>query len=162
MVAERRVLEHTSERDVPPGSRKRKGLAAAVALAVSVSIFSVVTSIVPASASTVFADGFESGDLSGWTANVGLIAQQQDVFAGAWAARAQGDASPAYAYEQLPSPSLSLTAETWFNVLGRSTRVGLLRLETATGSNLVTLSLNMAGALAAIQFIPAMIVLVGA
>ena len=132
---------------VVPGRRKRNGLASA-ALAVSLSIFTAVTTVAPAAASTVFADGFESGDLSGWTANVGLIAQQRDVFAGAWAARAQGDASPAYAYEQLPSPSPSLTAETWFNVIGRSTRVGLLRLETATGSNLVTLSLNMAGELA--------------
>jgi hypothetical protein len=129
------------------GRRKRNGLATA-GLAVSLSIFTAVTTVAPAAASTVFADGFESGDLSGWTANVGLMAQQDDVFAGAWAARAQGDASPAYAYEQLPSPSPSLTAETWFNVIGRSTRVGLLRLETATGSNLVTLSLNMAGELA--------------
>src|SRR6266550_3609523 len=133
-----------SEGAVRPGRRKRKGLATA-GLAVSLSIFTAVTTVAPAAASAAFADGFESGDLSGWTANVGLIAQQHDVFAGAWAARAQGDASPAYAYEQLPSPSLSLTAETWFNVIGRSTRVGLLRLETATGSNLVTLSLNMAG-----------------
>jgi hypothetical protein len=138
---------HMSERDVLPGSRKRRGLTAA-ALAASLSILIAVTTVAPAAASTVFADGFESGDLSGWTANVGLIAEQHDVFAGAWAARAQGDASPAFAYEQLPSPSLSLTAETWFNVIGRSTRVGLLRLETATGSNLVTLSLNMAGELA--------------
>jgi phosphatidylinositol-3-phosphatase len=129
------------------GRRKRKGLATA-GLAVSLSIFTAVTTVAPAAASAVFADGFESGDLSGWTANVGLIAQQHDVFAGAWAARAQGDANPAYAYEKLPSPSPSLTAETWFNVIGRSTRVGLLRLETAAGSNLVTLSLNMAGELA--------------
>jgi phosphatidylinositol-3-phosphatase len=129
------------------GRRKRKGLATA-GLAVSLSIFTAVTTVAPAAASAVFADGFESGDLSGWTANVGLIAQQHDVFAGAWAARAQGDANPAYAYEKLPSPSPYLTAETWFNVIGRSTRVGLLRLETAAGSNLVTLSLNMAGELA--------------
>jgi acid phosphatase len=124
----------------------RRGVAA-IALGALLSIVVLVVTVAPAAALTIFADGFESGDLSGWTANVGLVAQQQDVLAGAWAARAQGNASPAYAYEQLPSASPSLTAETWFDVVSHSTRVRLLRLETASGSNLVTLSMNMAGEL---------------
>ena len=128
------------------GGRRRKGFVV-IALGALLSIGVVVVTLAPAAASTVFADGFESGDLSAWTANIGLVAQQQDVFAGSWAARAQGNASPAYAYEELPIATPSLTAETWFDVVSRSTRVGLVRLETASGSNLVTLSVNMAGEL---------------
>jgi acid phosphatase len=45
---------------VLPGRKKRKGFAIA-ALAASLSIFTAVTTIAPAAASTAFADGFESG-----------------------------------------------------------------------------------------------------
>ena len=140
-----RGLAHAFERGELAG-RGRRGLAT-IALGALVSAVVVLVTVGPARASTAFADGFESGSLSAWTANVGLVAQQQDVFDGAWAARAQGDAGPAFAYEQLPSETRSLTAETWFDVVSHSTRVGLLRLETASGTNLVTISVNLAGEL---------------
>jgi len=49
-------------------------------------------------AGLVFSDGFESGNLSQWTASSGMTVQQPVVYAGSWAARATSTGSPAYAY----------------------------------------------------------------
>jgi hypothetical protein len=140
---DRRILPSAIERAVLAGHRWRR--LATIAFGALLAILTVVVTDVPATASTVFADGFESGDLSNWTANFGLVAQQQDVFAGMWAARAQGSASGAYASEQLPSATPELTAGTRFDVVSNSTPVVLLRLQTASGSNLMTLSLTKTG-----------------
>src|SRR5215212_10983145 len=100
----------------------------------------------PSRASTTFSDGFENGDLATWTSNVGLVAQQEVVFSGAWAARATGPGK-SYAYEQLASPSADATYAVMFDVLSRSTPVDLLRVQTASGTNLVTILINKAGKL---------------
>ena len=105
-------------------------------------------SATPSLALTAFSDGFESGDLTSWTANVGLVPQQEAVFSGAWAARATGPGRKAYAYTQLSSPSAEVTYGTRFDLLSRSTSVVLLRLQTATGTNLLTVLINNAGKLA--------------
>jgi len=51
----------------------------------------------------LFVDGFESGDLSGWTAVSGLAVQQQQVYAGAWAARGTTSGPGVYATKTLPA-----------------------------------------------------------
>src|SRR5207247_1689386 len=132
----RRILPSAIDRAVLAGHRWRR--LATIALGALLAILTVVVTDAPATASTIFTDGFESGDLSNCTANFGLVAQQQDVFAGMWAARAQASASRAYAYEQLPSATPELTAGTRFDVVSNSTPVVLLRLQTASGSNLMT------------------------
>jgi phosphatidylinositol-3-phosphatase len=140
---DRRIVPVAIERAVLVGHGWR--LIAAIALGALLIVVTVVVAVTPARASTIFADGFESGDLSNWTANFGLVAQQQDVFAGTWAARAQGSGTRAYAYDQLPSAIPEVTAGTRFDVLSNSTPVVLLRLQTASGSNLMTLSLTKTG-----------------
>ena len=55
-------------------------------------------------AGLVFSDGFESGNLSQWTASSGMTVQQQVTYAGSWAARATSTGSPAYAYKNLTTP----------------------------------------------------------
>jgi hypothetical protein len=52
----------------------------------------------------VFNDGFESGNLSQWTASSGMTVQQQVTYAGSWAARGTAAGTPAYAYKNLSSP----------------------------------------------------------
>src|SRR5436853_5306783 len=105
-------------------------------------------SAVPSSASTAFSDGFETGDLSAWTSNIGVTAVQQPVYAGAWAAQATGSGGAAYAYRQLASPSAEITYGLRLDVLSRSTPVTLLGLQTASGTKLITVLLNRAGKLA--------------
>jgi hypothetical protein len=42
----------------------------------------------PASPTVLFADGFESGSMTGWTTAVGVVAGRDTAYSGAWAARA--------------------------------------------------------------------------
>jgi fibronectin type 3 domain-containing protein len=77
----------------------------------------------------LFHDGFESGDLSNWTANSGLFAQQSQVFAGSWAAEATatgGTVGPS-AVKDLDQTKPSLYYVTRFNVLSQTTNANLMR-----------------------------------
>jgi hypothetical protein len=59
----------------------------------------------PPAPAGVFADGFESGDLSRWTRAYGsLTAQSEQVFTGAYAARATPEGARAWAWRELPEP----------------------------------------------------------
>ena len=76
----------------------------------------VVATAAPA---PLFSDGFESGDLSAWSATAGLSVGP-DARSGSWGASgplAQG--APAYAYEQLSSPEPDLYLRAWFRILAR-------------------------------------------
>ena len=96
----------------------------------------------PASATTptvsvLFHDGFESGDLSNWTANNGLVAQQSQVFVGAYAAEAISNGSAgASAYTQLPQGETNLYYVARFKAVSQSQNVNLLRFRNSTvGAN---------------------------
>ena len=85
------------------------------------------TATTPAVA-VLFHDGFESGDLSNWTSNSGLVAQQSQVFAGSWAAEATATGGAgASAYKQLAQAQTSLYYVGRFNILSHSTNVNLMR-----------------------------------
>ncbi len=95
---------------------------------------------------TLFADGFESGDLSKWTTVNGLGVQQGQVFAGLWGAEASGNGTSRYAWKDLPSPRNELYFQLHFKVLSQGANsVYLARLRTATGTPLVTLFVSSAG-----------------
>jgi chitodextrinase len=97
----------------------------------------------------LFADGFESGDLSLWTSDSGLVAQQQLVYAGAWAARATATGSTgASAYLALPRAQPELYGRVRFQLVSHGANpVSLLRLRTSTGAAIGTVSISSTGRL---------------
>jgi acid phosphatase type 7 len=88
----------------------------------------------------VFSDGFESGNLSQWTASSGLTVQQQIVYAGSFAARATSTGSPAYAYKSLSNPLSELYYDGKFQVVSQgATNVSLARFKTASGGSIFSI-----------------------
>jgi hypothetical protein len=88
----------------------------------------------------VFSDGFESGDLSQWTARSGMTVQQQIVYAGSYAARATSTGLPAYAYKNLSAPLSELYYDGRFQVVSQGpTNVSLVRFRTAANASLVSI-----------------------
>jgi hypothetical protein len=95
-----------------------------------------VTATTP-TAGVLFQDGFESGDLSNWTQSAGLAAQQAEVFAGSYAARAvTAGTGGASAYKQLGTPERNLYAVFRFKVLSQaaSTNINMLRFRNNLGT----------------------------
>ena len=97
----------------------------------------------------LFGDDFESGDLSHWTTNFGLSADNSQVHSGTWAARAASSGgSTGYAVAQLSSGQASLYYKVWFKILGQGSNViDLLKLRTSTGTALLTLFASPTGVL---------------
>jgi calcineurin-like phosphoesterase family protein len=104
--------------------------------------------IAPARAVPLFADGFESGDLSRWTFSTGMTAQQQEVLAGQYAARATSTGIATYAYRSLAAAQTNLFAVVHFKVMSRAGAVTLLRLQRGSGTNVVQVYLTDSGMLA--------------
>jgi hypothetical protein len=96
----------------------------------------------------LFADGFEDGALAAWTSVSGLIAQQQFVRTGAWAARATAAGGPAYAVATLPSAQNELYYRIFFAVLSKGNHsVNLLRFLTGTGHGILRAFVSSSGKL---------------
>jgi Fibronectin type III domain/Calcineurin-like phosphoesterase len=88
----------------------------------------------------VLSDGFESGNLSQWTASSGMTVQQQITYAGSFAARATSSGLPAYAYKNLSTPLSELYYDGRFQVVSQGpTNVSLARFKTATGSSIFSI-----------------------
>lgn len=104
--------------------------------------------VASAQAAPLFADGFESGDLSKWTSSTGMTVQQQDVFAGQFAARGTSTGSATYADRQLPTPQANLYALLHFKVISRNGAITLLRFQRGSGTNVVQFYITSSGALA--------------
>jgi glucose/arabinose dehydrogenase len=86
-------------------------------------------------AARLFKDGFESGGTSRWTFATGLTVQQQDVYAGRFAARATSNGSPTFAYTQLPTPQAEVFDRLRFKVNSQGPdNVTLGKIRTAAGS----------------------------
>ncbi len=89
----------------------------------------------PAAATPLFADGFETGDVSGWTTTSGLIVQGSSVHSGAFAAEGNPAARPAFAKKTLGSTFSDAYARVAFELNSQTTAVTLLRLrDTPTGN----------------------------
>jgi chitodextrinase len=105
----------------------------------------------PGTAPLVFTDGFETGNFSKWSANTGLVAQQQEVLVGAWAARGTSTGSPTWAYAQLGTTYTELFYRIRFKVLSQgaasNNTVNLLKLRTGTGGAILGLYRNPQGRL---------------
>jgi hypothetical protein len=92
----------------------------------------------PPAPAGVFADGFESGDLSRWTNVYGsLTAQSEQVLTGAYAARATPDGSRAWAWRGLPEPHEELYYRLRFRIDARGTgQTYLAKLRRGDGTPL--------------------------
>jgi parallel beta-helix repeat protein len=106
------------------------------------------TATTPASGGApLFSDGFETGTFANWTSNTGLVAQQQEVFAGSWAARGSTTSAAMWAYKTLASTHSELFYRIRFKVIsqGASSTVNTLKLRTATGTALLGVFRNSSG-----------------
>jgi chitodextrinase len=83
-----------------------------------------------------FSDGFETGNLSFWTSNSGLLIQQQDIFAGLYAARQSSSGSGAsYASKTLSTAQSDLYYSLRFKIISKgSTSAYLQRFRTSTNT----------------------------
>ena len=99
----------------------------------------------------LFSDGFESGDLSQWSAPVGLSVQTGTVYAGTYAARATSvGTAAAWAYRSLAATQTNLYYRLRFNVVSplpptATTYLGKFR--TSTGTSLLGLYVSTTGKL---------------
>ena len=97
--------------------------------------------------SILFSDGFESGNLSQWTTNQGLIVQNQQVASGNYAAQGTSAAGAAtYARKSLSAPQTDLYYRMRFKVISQAANtVNLLKFRTAANASMLSLSVNNLG-----------------
>ncbi len=93
----------------------------------------------------VFADGFESGNLSAWTSTRLMSAQTQFSHSGTWAGRTTVVSDRGYASKSLATTSSDVTFTTRVNVLSHSGTAMLIRLRSATGAGIASLRINSTG-----------------
>jgi hypothetical protein len=106
----------------------------------------LATATVPAA--RLFSDGFEGGNMSAWTFSTGLNVQQQEVFAGGYAARATSSGTATWAYEQLSTSQSELYYRTRFKIISQgANNVYLLKFRTATGTSLLGAYVSSTGKL---------------
>jgi len=103
----------------------------------------------PPGESGLFSDDFEGGSLSRWTAVTGpLVAQQQQVFSGSWAARATSTGAATWAYKRLDASQASLYYRIRFKVVSQASNVNLLKFRTDSGVSLLGVYVASNGRLA--------------
>jgi acid phosphatase type 7 len=125
--------------------RSRPGVAVGIFGLVVLVIAALVLGAGPATADPVFGDDFETGDLSRWTTVTGLTVQQQEVFAGSWAARgtSSGTGTNASAQRTLSATQSDVTVRLRVKPLTISgSSVNFVKLRTATGTAIAELFLN--------------------
>lgn len=101
----------------------------------------------PGATPPVFSNGFESGNLSGWTSSAGLAVQGALVHSGSFAARATTTNGNTYAKKTLPSTYGDGYSGVYFNLQSTSSQVNLLRHRTAADGSLAYVFVSPTGAL---------------
>jgi len=97
---------------------------------------------------TLFSDGFESGNLSAWTGSTGFVAQQQVVNSGSWAGRATSTGSSSYAYTSLATPAADMSYDGQIEVVSQGTSsTSLVRFRTSSGAAILSILRRSDGAL---------------
>lgn len=109
---------------------------------------SATTTVTTPTDSTLFFDGFETGDMSQWTTTTGMTVQTQTVDDGSYAAEATATGASAYAYKQLSQTWPYLYYSTQFNILSKTSgSVYLLRLRTASKGAIAAVYVSSTGKL---------------
>src|SRR6476659_4450424 len=134
------------------GSRRPRTVAAGFWVSfVAAAAVSAIPGSAGASASAAtpaFSDGFESGNLSQWTAAKGIVAQKQLAYSGSSAARATATGAPVYAYKSLSTPLSELNYDGRFDVISQSTHASLVRFRTSSAGAILTILRRSDGKLA--------------
>jgi hypothetical protein len=91
----------------------------------------------------IFADGFESGGFSAWTASTNLVVQSATAHSGSDAVEGNVANAAAYAHKTLPSTYGTIYIRVWFRVHSRTTNVSLLSPRTASNSALLHLYMDL-------------------
>ena len=120
------------------GRSWRKRASGAAAALVLVSALQAISQ----ASSSLFADGFESGNLSSWTGSSQMAIQQQVVHSGTWAARATSAGTPAYAYKTFGTSYQELYYRIFFDLVSNSTTVTLLRFRTASAATILSVGVK--------------------
>lgn len=100
-----------------------------------------------AGSSPLFSDGFETGDLSRWTSATGLVVQTQEVYAGAFAARATSGSAGTFAQEQLAQPASELYVSLHLKPLTLGSRTTIARFLAQDGTTIATAYVTSTGKL---------------
>jgi hypothetical protein len=114
--------------------------------------FTATPTSTPASQNTtIFSDGFESGNFSQWTSSPGLVVQSQDVASGSYAAQgtSQAGGGATYARKTLSATQTDLYYRIWFKLISRgaNTTVNLMKLRTPANISILSVSINNQGKL---------------
>jgi hypothetical protein len=110
-------------------------------------LISATASAAPAPTGLVFHDGFESGNFSAWSKSSGLVVESTLKHSGQFAAQGNTTTGVTYAQKKLPATYPQGYAVVWFDLVSASSQVTLLRLRTATGAPIATVSVSRTGRL---------------
>jgi phospholipase C len=116
-------------------------------LAIAAGISSLPGADRAAAAVPVFSDGFETGSMHAWTASKGMAAQQQTVHAGTWAATTTAASGPMMASVTLPGTYPEMYLKTWVYLKTFTSRVTLLRMDSAAGVGIESVGVLPSGRL---------------
>ncbi len=92
-----------------------------------------VSASTPAALPPIFADGFESGNLSAWTTSAVLTVEPTDVRSGSYAAEGNTAVGSTYAKKTLPSTYTNAYARLGFKIKSAANQVNLLRMRDSAG-----------------------------
>ena len=90
----------------------------------------------PSPPSPVFADGFESGNFSAWSANGGLVIEGSNVNSGTSAADGNTTNGNTFAKKTLPSTYADAYARLWFDIPSQLSQINLLRFRDGAGASI--------------------------
>ena len=98
------------------------------------------------SGSSLFSDGFESGDLSQWTSVTGNIrAESSLAHTGTYAAEETSTGSGTYARETLGGTYTELWGQAWVDVVSHSTSAAFFSFRTSSGAPILYVYVNASG-----------------
>ena len=103
----------------------------------------------PTPTPSVFADGFESGSTSAWSAGTGLVVGTAPVADGSYAARANMTGSAAYVHRNLATATTEATTSVKVNLasISGTSAVNFLKIRTASGTALAEVFITPSGVL---------------
>jgi chitodextrinase len=87
----------------------------------------------PGTAAPLFADGFETGDLSAWSSTNGLVVNATTVHSGSFAAESSSPTTTMFARKTLPATYTDAYAAVAFRVTSLGSQTTLLRLRDTAG-----------------------------
>lgn len=109
---------------------------------------------IQAAQTLLFQDGFESGDLSNWTTNKGLVAQSAVKRDGSYAARATSTSGIAeYATRTLSAPTSTLYYRAAVDIVSQSTTVYVERVRQADGTGILGVYVTASGKLSIYNYV---------